>query len=116
MLTMYKQITIHTLHKQGVKKSAIARQLGCHRNTVTNILEREHFSESQTRKKQSLFDIYSDKIKELLETEVTRVRIIWRRILRIIWRMQPSLVRLALGLSGQIAHRLHVGAHRSPAG
>ena len=42
MLTMYKQITIKTLHKQGLKQSAIAKQLGCHRHTIANILQREN--------------------------------------------------------------------------
>jgi IS30 family transposase len=37
---MYEQITIKTLHKQGIRKSQIARQLGCHRNTINNILDR----------------------------------------------------------------------------
>ena len=38
MLTMYKQVTIHTLHKQGIRQSEIAKQLECHRHTVVNIL------------------------------------------------------------------------------
>jgi transposase len=72
---MYEQITIKTLRKQGLKKSQIARQLGCHRNTVNNILDRNSVSDKQTRKKQSIFDSYKDKIKELHDKEVTRVRI-----------------------------------------
>src|SRR6266705_1714185 len=75
MLTMYEQITIKTLHKQGTKKSQIARQLGCHRNTVNNVLERKTVSEKQTRVKSSIFDPYKEKIKELLDKDVTRVRI-----------------------------------------
>ena len=43
MLSMYKQITIQTLHKQGVKQADIAKQLGCHRNTVRNVLQREAY-------------------------------------------------------------------------
>jgi transposase len=72
---MYKQITIHTLHKQGVSKSQIARQLGCHRNTVQNILDRKAVADTQTRKRKSAFDQYKDKIYELLEADITRVRI-----------------------------------------
>jgi transposase len=75
MLTMYEQITIKTLHKQGTKKSQIARQLGCHRNTVNNVLERKTVSEKQTRVKSSIFDPYKEKIEELLDKDVTRVRI-----------------------------------------
>src|SRR5688500_7873924 len=75
MLNMYKQITIQTLHKQGIKKSQIARQLGCHRNTINNILERKTLSDTQTRKKASIFDLYKDKIKELHEKDTTGVRI-----------------------------------------
>jgi transposase len=75
MLTMYEQITIKTLHKQGVKKSQIARQLGCHRNTINNILERETLSEKQTRVRSSIVDPYKDKIKELHDKDITRVRI-----------------------------------------
>jgi transcriptional regulator len=51
MLTIYQQITVQTLHKQGIKKSVIARQIGCHRNTVANILSRTALTEKQTRKK-----------------------------------------------------------------
>jgi transposase len=72
---MYKQITIQTLHKQGVRKSQIARQLGCHRNTINNVLERKILSDKQTRVRLSIFDPYKDKIKELHEQDVTRVRI-----------------------------------------
>lgn len=72
---MYKQITIQTLHKQGVTKASIARQIGCHRNTVNNILERNSVTEKQTREKSSIFDPYREKIEELLKKKVTRVRI-----------------------------------------
>ena len=72
---MYKQITIQTLHKQGVKKSQIAKQLGCHRNTVNNVLERKTVTDTQTRKKSSIFDPQKEIIKQLLEKDVTRVRI-----------------------------------------
>lgn len=72
---MYKQITVQILHKQGVKKSQIARQLGCHRNTVNNVLERKTLLDTQTRMKPSLLDPYKDKIKELRDKKITRVRI-----------------------------------------
>jgi transposase len=75
MLDMYKQITVQTLHQQGVKHSEIARQLGCHRNTVTNILERKTVIEKQTRQRSSLLDPHLEKIKELHEKDVTGVRI-----------------------------------------
>jgi transposase len=75
MLNMYKQITVQTLHQQGVRNSQIAREIGCHRNTVTNILERKTPIEKQSRKKSSLLDLYKEKIKELHEKDVTRVRI-----------------------------------------
>ncbi|MBV8073588.1 MAG: helix-turn-helix domain-containing protein, partial [Acidobacteriaceae bacterium] len=41
MLTMYQQITILTLHKQGVKQAEIAKKLGCHRNTIRNVVRRK---------------------------------------------------------------------------
>ena len=75
MLTMYEQITIQTLHKQGIKNAQIASQLGCHRNTISNVLGRETIIEKQTRIKASLFDPFKAKIKELLDKDVTRVRI-----------------------------------------
>ena len=50
---MYKQVTIHTLKKQGEKNTKIAGQLGCHRNTVRNILLKKGFVEKQTRDKPS---------------------------------------------------------------
>lgn len=55
MLTMYKQITIKTLHNQGEKNADIARQLGCHRNTVGNIIARAELIEKQTRAKESVY-------------------------------------------------------------
>jgi len=75
MLNMYKQITIHTLKDQGEKNTTIARQLGCHRNTVRNILLRKRFIEKQTRNKPSYFDSFHDKIRELLGKQITRLRI-----------------------------------------
>ncbi len=67
MLTMYKQITIKTLDKQGIKQSDIARQLGCHRHTIANVLQRENFIEKQTRVKNSVYAAYDAKIKEYLQ-------------------------------------------------
>ncbi len=55
MLTMYKQITIKTLHKQGARNADIARQLNCHRNTVSNIIARKELIEKQTRVKDSVY-------------------------------------------------------------
>src|SRR6266516_1465570 len=75
MFDMYQQYTVQTLHKQGVKHADIARQLGCHRNTVTNILERKTVIEKQTRQRSSLLDAHKVTIKELHEKNVTRVRI-----------------------------------------
>lgn len=75
MLTVYKQITIKTLAKQGEKKTTIARQIGCHRNTVRNVLKRKKIIERQTRDKSSIFDKYKDQIKSWLKQKVTRVRI-----------------------------------------
>lgn len=74
MLTMYKQITIKTLDKQGVKQSAIARQLSCHRHTIANVLSRENFIEKQTRQKGSLFDPYQQQIKEWIEKKTSILR------------------------------------------
>ena len=72
---MYKQITIKTLHEQGMKKSAIARTLGCHRNTVLKVLKRNKLIEKQTRQRQSELDPYKEKIKAWLEQKVTRLRV-----------------------------------------
>jgi len=77
MLNMYKQVTIHTLKKQGEKNTKIAGQLGCHRNTVRNILLKKGFVEKQTRDKPSYFDSYKEKIKEILDKnkKITKLRI-----------------------------------------
>lgn len=75
MLTMYQQITIKTLVKQGVKKTRIARELNCHRNTVTNILKKENFTEKQIRVKSSIFASFDTRIKEYLDKKVTNLRI-----------------------------------------
>lgn len=74
MLTMYKQITIKTLDKQGLKQSEIARQLDCHRHTVANVLQRENFIEKQTRQKGSLFDPYQLQITEWIEKKTSILR------------------------------------------
>jgi len=74
MLTMYEQITIKTLHKQGLRQTTIARQIGCHRHTVANVLDREGFIEKQTRTKGSLFDPYRSQIKEWLDQKVSILR------------------------------------------
>lgn len=74
MLTMYKQITIKTLDRQGLKQSEIAKQLGCHRHTIANVLQRENFIEKQTRQKGSLFDPYQQQIKEWIKQKVSVLR------------------------------------------
>jgi hypothetical protein len=71
---MYKQITIHTLHKQGVRQAAIAKQIGCHRHTIANVLNREQFIEKQTRRKGSLFDPYASQIKEWIKQDISILR------------------------------------------
>lgn len=75
MLTMYKQITIKTLHNQGEKKSHIALELGCHRNTVANIVKRDKVIEKQSRARSSVFDPYKQKIQEYLDKKISRLRI-----------------------------------------
>lgn len=75
MLTVYEQITIKTLAKQGERKTCIARQIGCHRNTVYHVLKRKELIEKLTRNKPSCFDAYRDKIKSWLNEGITRVRI-----------------------------------------
>ena len=75
MLTMYKQITIKTLHKQGTKNAEIARQLCCHRNTVGNILQREKVTEKQTRLKPSIFASFDAQIKGFIDKKITNLRI-----------------------------------------
>src|SRR5260370_24252806 len=74
MLTMYEQITIKTLNKQGVSKTQIAKQLGCHRNTVHEIVKRESPCKQQTRIKPSELDPYKLKIKEWLDQKISRLR------------------------------------------
>ena len=75
MLNMNYQITIKTLKKQGYKNTKIAEQIGCHRNTVRNILDKPKIVEKQTRNKDSYFEQYHDDIKNLLDQKVSRVRI-----------------------------------------
>lgn len=72
---MYQQITIQTLKKQGLTKAEIARTMGCHRNTVGKILNRETFIEKATREKKAEIDPYKQKIKGWLDQKITRVRI-----------------------------------------
>ncbi len=74
MLTMYQQITIQTLAKQGKKKTEIAREMGCHRNTVRNIILVGSVREKQTRVKPSYFAPYHDQIKEWADKQVSNLR------------------------------------------
>lgn len=92
MLTMYKQITIKTLQQQGIKKAEIARQLGCHRNTVKNVLHRTNFIEKQTREKGSVFDPYKTQIKEWDDKKITRLRMF--EILRDTYHVKSTYVNL----------------------
>ena len=71
---MYKQITIKTLDKQGLKQSDIARQLDCHRHTVANVLSRKQLIEKQVRTKGSLFDPYQSQIKEWTLKKISVLR------------------------------------------
>lgn len=92
MLTMYQQITIKTLDKQGVKKTQIARELDCHRNTVTNILKKEKLTEKQTRVKPSIFASFNTRIKEYFDKKVTNLRIY--EILKEEYGVQSTYVNL----------------------
>lgn len=74
MLTMYQQITIQTLVKQGRKKTEVAREMGCHRNTVRNIILVGLAREKQTREKLSYFASYHDQIKGWVDKEVSNLR------------------------------------------
>jgi transposase len=73
MLTMYQQITIKTLHKQGQTQADIARELDCHRHTVANVLQRD-LIEKQTRTKGSVFDPHQEQIKEWIDKKITILR------------------------------------------
>lgn len=92
MLTMYQQITIKTLDKQGVKKARIAREMDCHRNTVTNILKKGKFTEKQTRVKPSIFASFDTRIKEYLDKKVANLRI--HEILKEEYGVQSTYVNL----------------------
>lgn len=74
MLSMYKQITIKTLFKQGLRQTEIAKAIGCHRHTIANILTRNPLIEKQVRQKGSLFDPYKDKIKEWIDKDMSVLR------------------------------------------
>ena len=73
-LPVVQQITIDTLHKQGLQKSTIAKQLGCHRHTVTNVLKRDQFVEKQSRSKGWVFDTYKTQITAWREKKVSMLR------------------------------------------
>ncbi len=93
---MYKQITIKTLDKQGLKQSEIARQLDCHRHTVANVLQRENFIEKQTRVKDSVYGAVDTQIKEYLakdkKDKISNLRIF--EILRDEYHVQSTYVNL----------------------
>jgi transposase len=72
---MYQQITIKTLARQNEKRIKIAEQVGCHRNTVRNIINRDLVVEKGVRNKPSYFDSYRTQIKELIDKKVSHLRI-----------------------------------------
>ena len=72
---MYKQITIKTLKNQGQKNTNIARQIGCHRNTIRNILLKKNVVAKQSRNRSLYFFPLQKKIKELLGKKITKLRI-----------------------------------------
>lgn len=72
---MYTQITVQTLHKQGHSKSEIAKLLGCHRHTVTNVLNRKTPIEKQTRNKSSILDPFKQQIADWHKGDISRLRI-----------------------------------------
>lgn len=72
---MYQQITIKTLKKQGKNNSQIAGLMGCHRNTVANVLKRKAVLEKQVRNKPSAFSPHKEKIKEYLNKGLSKLRI-----------------------------------------
>lgn len=92
MLTMYKQITIKTLSRQGTKNTNIARQLGCHRNTVFNVLQRENFIDKQTRTKGSVFNPHRQQIKEWIDKKISILRMY--EILIETYRVKSTYVNL----------------------
>ena len=71
---MYTQITIKTLSQQGKGITEIAKMLGCHRNTVSKIINAK-VKEKQTRVRSSVFDAYKAKIEELKRQNISRFRI-----------------------------------------
>jgi transcriptional regulator len=75
MLTMYQQITIKTLKKQGKTNIDIAHELDCHRNTVSNICRRSVIIDKQKRDKPSYFDAFRETIKGYLDKGISRLRI-----------------------------------------
>ncbi|MFH1769226.1 MAG: IS21 family transposase [Parcubacteria group bacterium] len=89
---MYKQITIQTLHKQGVKTTQIARELSCHRNTVANILQRDKVIEKQTRVKPSVFASFDTQIKDFIDKKISILRIY--EILKEKYNVQSTYVNL----------------------
>ena len=58
-----------------MKNAEIAKTLGCHRNTVRKILQRNSIVEKQTREKPSVFDQQKDTIVKWLNQKVTKFRI-----------------------------------------
>ena len=71
---MYQQITIKTLWQQGKTVGEIAKDMNCHRNTVRNIIKREP-NGKQARDRFSSFDTYQERVKEMLNKNLSRIRI-----------------------------------------
>jgi len=65
MYTMHQQITIKTLHKQNKTNQEIAITMGCHRNTVANVIKRDQPLDKIVRSKNSVFTPYWDTMKWL---------------------------------------------------
>ena len=73
---MHKRITIQNLSKIGQKKQLIAKEFGCHRNTVRNIEKENPIKEKVNRSaKKHPLNEHRDFIESLLEKKLTIKRI-----------------------------------------
>lgn len=76
MITMHKRITIQTLLKLGHKKQNIADEMGCHRNTISNIAKEDPIKDQISKGSQShSLDKHKDYIQDKINKELSLVRI-----------------------------------------
>ena len=77
MITLEDWVMIKHMHKQGVPKTRIAREMGLSRETVRKAISEDEHSKGKRQSKGSILDPYKEYIRQRLEKyDLTATRIL----------------------------------------